>query len=66
MRRRLLEGVETQCSRRGLGMVPRRRRRERRRCPGVRILMQSMGSRSAQARQDVQEGGAEALLHLHP
>jgi len=47
-------------------MVPLRRRRERRRCPGVRILMQTVDSRPAQARQDVQEGGAEALLHLHP
>jgi hypothetical protein len=47
-------------------MVPLRRRRERRRWPGVRILMQTVGSRPAQASQDVQEGGAETLLHLHP
>jgi hypothetical protein len=42
-------------------MVPPRRS-----CPGARILMQTVGSRSAQARQDLQEGRAEALLHLHP
>jgi len=66
MRRRLLEAKTRWCNRCGLGMMLLRRRRECRRCPGARILMQAVGGRPAQARQNVQEARVEASLHPQP